>query len=259
MLNNLAIANRATTLAQPACSFLPLSGLRGWYDANVKVLKSDCPIVPAEDESSVAVWKDITGNGNDLIAFSNKPVFKKNHLSKQNYIRFNGVNTCMQSKKLFQQSADGDCSAFIIFKMEPNQTGLGINRLLSLELDNTNTNRLWIGESNNCLQIGIGNSLKLFSKRCIADGKVKLLTVIRTGKDSGTVKAYANNELVIESSWKASNSLIIEEGPFQIGGDEANGFLNGDIGEVMIYGSALNEEQLRSVKNYFFAKWEING
>ena len=257
MLNNLAIADRTTTLAQPTCSLPPLSGLRGWYDANAKVLESDCPIVPAADESSVAVWKDISGNGNDLIAFS-KPAFKKNHSSKQNYIRFNGLDNCMQSKKLLQQSADGDCSALIVFKMEPNQTGPGINRLLSLELDNTNTNRLWIGESNNCLQIGIGDSSKFFSKHCIADGKVKLLTVIRTGKDSGTVKAYVNNELAIESNWKASNPLTIEEGPFQIGGDESNGFLNGDIGEVMMHGSALNEDQLRSVKNYLFAKWEIN-
>lgn len=249
----------APSIIENTNSNLSLEGLRAWYDAGSKVFQNSSATNPVTIDSSVVVWKDQSGNNNDLVQLipEKQPTFKKYHRCNKSYINFNGVNSMVSSTK-FQQSFKGDCSVFIVFKSKPTQEGDGLNRLLALELDDTNTNRLWIGHGiSNCLCIGVGNSNLFHLNHCIANDEVNLLTVTRTGNNEGIVKAYLNKKNIFAQDWKSAAPTLLEPSFLNVGGEISEGGLQGYIGEIKIYGSCLTNAQQSSVENYLFNKWSI--
>lgn len=267
MASFLKAGNFPNTLVTVQAPTFPLSGLRAWYDANVDVFKNSTGTILCEQCAPVYLWKDQSGNDNHLAqtVSTKQPAYKKYHRLYKSFISFDGTDDTLESQTIFQQTLSGDCTAFIVYKSSPDQPGLGTNRLLSLELDNTNTNRLWVGHgseepgstSQNNLHIGIGNSTIVQSVSTVADDNINLLTIVRTGSADGTIKAYLNNELLIDDVWTAAASVNIQPAQFKLGGDTVNGFLQGDIGEVMIYGSVLSEQQRLNVQRHLLNKWQI--
>lgn len=250
-----------------------LSGLRAWYDANEGVFEDVSLTIPAIDCSSVQVWKDKSGNGHDLFQPTaiSQPIFKKQATNNlKSYIRFDGVDDFLISN-LFQQTLSGDCTAFIIFNSASGQTagsGGGTNRLLALDFDTFYDNKLYVGHGDedspsdlDNLHVSVGNSTIISSPSAVANDKWNLLAVTRTGFENGNITVRLNKTEVINDVWNAAASPgPVESTPFVLGGYAANGlnsFLKGNIGEVMVYGSALSENQCSSVENYLYNKWNI--
>lgn len=253
-------------LTTPAPTF-ELSGLRAWYDANDKLFEDSAKTIPCEGCSSISVWEDKSGNNHHLVqtATSKKPVFKKYSTSNfKSFVRFDGIDDEMSSSVPFQQTLSGDCSAFIVFKSVPTQAGSGSTRLLSLNFDNSFTNQVYLGHGNgdlssneDNLHISIGNSTIISSPSSVANNEWNLLTITRTGSAEGSVVVNLNRKEIINDNWTASAPTSIEPTSFVLGGDSTNGFLDGDIGEVMVYGSKLSEPQRISVESWLQRKWNI--
>lgn len=257
--------NFPSTLTPAPVPVFQLSGLRCWYDANLSVFEDSSATVPAQQCSPVSVWKDQSGNNHHLIqnVSTSQPIYRKYYRFDKSFIGFDGIDDSMQSSVSFQQTLSGDCTAFIVCKSSPEQSGVGTNRLLSLELDNLNTNHLWVGHGSedgsdpNNLHIGVGNSAIVSSISAVADNQVKMLTVVRTGSADGTIEAYIDGQKAIDASWSAVAPTSITPAQFTLGGDGTNGSLYGDIGEVMVYGSKLSEPQRISVESWLQRKWNI--
>ncbi|MDX1773827.1 T9SS type A sorting domain-containing protein [Oceanihabitans sediminis] len=216
---------------------------------------------PDQGINSNRVWKDQSGFGYDFTAGSGA-VLNANRVNGYNAYTFNGTN------QYFEKSFESDLnpnefSVFSASKVLPSSNHKAIlssrneykewwqiysrkRGFILYSEPNTNNWSFWTGE---------GNDWRITGDNQSTAGSWSVQNINYRNRDIG-------KRLLVNSNLGASSSQRMEvnsETPFRIGTgkneDTPDYFFKGDIGEVIMYKTVINEAQRIIVNNYLAAKY----
>ena len=220
------------------------------------------------DGASVSTWPDSSGNGNDFgpsVNDPNDPVFYSDQLNTLPVVRFSrstGTGTKLIHNS-FTGFADDAITSIFIYKSVNTDDDNGI---FSYEHSSQkNDYELRIGTLKN------GN----YQTKTYIDGSSKYLNVNlndnsykivvhRWRSSDGLLELLENGELK-GSTTKKSGYIFNDGGCLAIGGEQdgvdknydINEALNGDLAEVIMFASYLNDAERTIVENYLNVKYGI--
>lgn len=171
------------------------------------------------------------------VASTNSPVFKKSLYNNLNALRFDAPSQMTFAGPSFGRGL----TVFMVFAPDSNSSAG--RRLLC-----STSNNWLLGPYNNNAQHYAGNFINV--QTAMATNKMVLLTLVE-GASSSTL--YLNGA-VVGSSAAESNTLAIPA--FSAGGAFGENAL-ADLGEMLIYNTALQEELRKPIDAYCIQKWGI--
>jgi hypothetical protein len=222
----------------------PVAGYSLWLKADAGVL--DASNNPCTDGVAVATWQDQSGNGYDVTQATsgNRPVLKSSGINGLPSIRSTSSGSGTIGQYLTNPiNFASPCTIFIVA------------RLWSLA---DNAGRIFSGLNNNWL-LGWWNAKQ--------DVMYAVGTVNLTGV-SVTTNSILYSAVVGSSAatfWNDGTQVTSQSGTFpgpnrlQIGGGAGGAgpdeYSSADVGEILIYPSALSTGDRQSVESYLTAKW----
>lgn len=261
-LNNAAASN--FVVVNDTSVFTPnlISGLQLWLDASDSSTLFDATAggsLVTTDGSAVARWNDKSGNNRHIIqgTANARPLLRTFIKNGKNVLRFDGSNDALAIASPFANTSNASF-AFIAFKHNSTtQTGTsGADRILNISFNGTN-NRCYAGSGSAFTDSKIGAALgragtdNINTTRAI-DLNSLLLAFGRNNNSAGQVliNSASAGTLTPVNGGSATTQFI------QVGG-AFNGYLNGDVYEVLMYSAPLTTLQRQSVESYLNNKWNL--
>jgi hypothetical protein len=210
-------------------------GMSLWLKADVGALNSGA--TPCADNDTVATWTDQSGNGKDATLATGAPKLRKNILNGLPVVRFDGSSGL--STTLPAPNAPGVAySAFYVTTVEPGATGSSIAstgnsnyRCFHLQVFGDNSWHRYAGAN------FIRSDTSVISYTCDTSNN-------ETFWENGVIKSSGNTNTDSDSgNWYVG---ITNNGVFP---------LTGDIAEILIYPTALNQFDRQRMEAYLYAKW----
>mgnify|MGYP001615743132 FL=1 len=217
-----------------AAAFAPsdIAGLKLW-------LKADA-ITGLVDGDPIATWTDQSGSGNNAVQATGtkQPLYKTAIKNGLPIVRFDGTDDILQTPVLF---SSGNVTGFVVAQ---NRTNVGTYRPLLAALPLRGLT--WL---NNHMMLNIDASINSTS----AFSTMVFYTFSFIYVASGVSTLGQNGSLV---TGNAGTTPITTA--WDIGGASAyNWFRTWDVGEVIIYDSAVSDANRISVENYLNTKWAV--
>ena len=248
--------------AQQAPAFAPIdiSGLQLWLDASDTSTLYNATAggsLVTTDGAAIARWEDKSGNNRHIIqATSNaRPLLKTSIKNGKNVLRFDGSNDALAIASSFANTSN-TTFAFIAFKHNSaTQSGNGPARILNVSFNGTD-NRCYAGSgsffsSKIGAALGRTNTDQINTSRGI-DLNSLLLAFGRNDDSAGQVfinGVSAGTKTPVNGGSATTQNLIV--------GGDANGYLNGDVYEVLMYSAPLTTVQRQQVETYLNTKWAL--
>jgi hypothetical protein len=254
-----------------------VSGLQLWLDAadagTLYDATSGGSLVATD--GGVARWEDKSGNGRHATQSTglNRPLRKAAVQNSRDVLRFDGSN---DSLSLASNLALGTAhSMFVVFRPSSTITTISSGIVVSggSYVSNT-TSEFFLGLGS---QTGLLTNERL-SLLAVADNGSGVAGVYGSAKTdadlSGIQMVYysfttSGNAFVGRLNAAGSFATNSSPGGFsstnfryptmlrRFGSGDGSGFLDGDICEVIVYGSVISDSNRTSVENYLSAKWGI--
>jgi len=232
-----------------------LSGLAAWWDAS----DSDNVVL---NGSNVSEWLDTSGNGRDLTqaVTGSQPEYDAVQINGLSTITFDGIDEFLQRNAFLINLVT--YSLFYIIKA-PAQVGptiIGESRSNTATLDTffqikenigapTDGLRLFFRNDDNVIQTNADGTISLY------DDNVHIGGHTDTG---GTYRQYVDGAGDIVQSYTRTGPFFSDI--FCVGAVFFNSspvaFLDGDIGEIVIYDRVLNDAEREQVTIYLTNKWK---
>lgn len=226
-----------------------------WLKADVGVQNASG--LPASNTENVQVWEDQSSNGNDAIQLTtgNQPQFIADDGTGSPSVRFSGEslqcadNTSLNPNELtifivgkYSLSGSGAYQSFLMKTPDDSWTagGYGVSQSGSSDLLTG-----WVNAYNTTSSVGYTN----FS----ASTNVLFSMVYAPG----SLVVYNNGVSTIASA--SAPVLSTSNVPLIIGSSPGGYDLDGDISEIIIYGSALSNSEREDVENYLRTKYDLSG
>lgn len=217
-----------------------INGLKVWFRADS---------LAYQDGQAVKTWED-SSNFNHHVSQNNltqRPTYKANALNGQPAVRFDGNDVLISDLELEFE----DFTIFAVFKDDANLRNS--ERLL----DHNRTSGFWLGRAaTGGSQWGGGVQqpappFGIYSN--FTTGNVHTMTAMRNGT---TFTLYRNG---VQVGTQAVSSSITALAKLAVGG-KADGttlseWLNGDLGEIMIYNRALSSDEQAKLNQHFRIKY----
>jgi hypothetical protein len=224
-------------------------GCQLWLDGNdVSVLFSDVAGTSAitTNGQTIRCWKDKSGRGCNATQAGNAPIW-----NSSNYVNFT------QSLGQFMNLPNGTLpfasgtNAYSIFAVANlNNTSGGLKTIIGNGSAGTN--------SFNALQIQAQSIANLWYNNDVAGGSLTANTffIANIAFDGSTRYIYQTGTSVnttASSGWAAPNTNNV------IGVEPATGnwYYDGNIGEILVYNTALTTSQRQQVEGYLAHKWGV--
>ena len=229
-------------------TFNPLTSISGclcWLDATQLAL------------GAVASWTDLSGNGNTPTqgTGANQPTNTASTYNGLNAVVFNGTTTNL----VFSSSTFWSLpmTAFIVGYLNPSTSA----QIMPKASGSTNGNTVMVTGSNGNprLQIrdAVQNNSVDFSPALIA-GNQFIFGASCAATDGSALNIFVNTNTPVTSgttlSGYVNNSVAMRLGSNSSG---SASYLDGYIGEVLIYNSVLSADQRAQVNGYLSAKWGV--
>ena len=213
----------------------------------------------------VARWEDKSGNDRNALQSSGtlQPTRRTSEINGRDIVRFDGSNDIltMGSDLSFIQNSAAH-SIFIILKTSQTSFAAIIgsqtaatNPGFLIGLNNTSPNRLVYR-----LQSSSGRRQRIGSTSNISSGSAVLIACSYSGGGADV----SGLSMRINGADESTTAESTHSGEFQKSADAAIGDrvsaslrYNGDIGEILIYPSALSTDNRNDVESYLAAKWGI--
>lgn len=254
-----------------------LPGLKIWLDA----ADIDGDYSTANNPSngtSVATWTDKSGNGNNAAQATAllQPIVTTNSINGLPVVEFNGSTQYLDFGDKLNTTFGGTDSKFSVY-IVGNFDSLNDEALLSkymstsrqfaLYLENTNKITLEAYQtlaSGNARTVR-GNTVLTTSTSyllsCVYDGSVDT----NDGADRPLFRINSTNQTNTLSSSSGTLGDIQNNGTAHLGlgagvdntGTSTGSFMDGRIGEIVVYSGALVAGQRLQLRNYFHNKWGI--
>ena len=241
---------RATTLDHPV-----KSGLQMW-------LKADVLADTLEDGDAVSSWGDSSGNARHVVQASsgNQPIYKENGANGMPYVKFDGSDDFLSYAYDSSNSPFLNPDVLTIFTVTTDITGMNGGILSSrngndgyyIKYDNSNT-RFNLGHHNTTASTANGSRADL--------NYPSMLTIKTSDTGDGdtlwdTVQMSVDGEISLASTGSKTYTKNTS-GAFDVG-RESSSYLNGYIHEILVYNTALTNQECEKVEGYLSRKYGIN-
>ena len=232
--------------AAPAPHWTPLALSPLVWLKQGALVYSDAGTTPAVDTDPVYRWGDSSGNGRnaDQTTLGNRPVYNTN--SGNPYLNFDGSNDYLNlgNAAALNLTAGGT----IFFRAQFNATsgdGWIVGR------DDASLGRSYcFGNSGGGLQLQINGSNQLGGIGILAD---MLYRVGLTGNASVGWKVFLDGVSVAAPAWSAPSSSTAPTNVGRRSYATAEGYANCRLFDVLMFGSALSDEDYALLDGYFAA------
>lgn len=229
------------------------SALVAWFKADA--------ISGLTNGAAISLWPDLTGNGFNALQLlpANQPTLITNAINGFSAVRFNSTNS---TYLWFYRPVQDDFTMILIFRSTQG-IGTGVNFYEGAGLINGEVsgavNDFGISlNANGQVLSGVGNpDTTVHSGTGFNNGLPHVVTFKRT-KSNGALALYVDGTQVA-SSTGGTQSLTAPN--FLTLGAQAvlNNFLNGDIGEVQIYNTALADADRLAQERALKCKFNLSG
>lgn len=252
-----------SSLTIPVSSPNAISGLQAWFDssdANTLYSADVGGTLVTTDGNTVGRWEDKSGNGRHLTraGTTTRPTFKTNIVNGKNVLRFDAASGASDYMDVSFANTSNTTFAFIVFKHNSTtQTGQGYSRILNVSFDGTD-NRCYTGSGSiyapSNIGFYMGNTLggnRIITTRGIDTNPV----ILGFGRnENADAQTFVNGESA--GTVVPINGGLATTQTIRVGGD-ANGYLNGDVCEILVYSAPLSERDRKAVEAYLHNKWAI--
>ena len=225
-----------------------------WLDATADGTALSSVNKQVADNESVAQWKDSNPNSTDGFVLTGvAPQYNANKTSGLPSIYFSGASYLKLSNK-FDNSA-GEYTIYLIYQpsvlsnsviMEKRSTSQTGAYPYKLELDFTNL-AYKLSDSN--------GSISSSSTKKPSAGKTNL---IRLSRSAGGVLTISVDD--VSASGVANTAAVVNSSELMIGALNATtiaNYINGRIGELIIFDRDLNPAEESDIEKYLYKKWKL--
>ncbi len=222
---------------------IPTKDLSLWLRADKTVLASD---------GKVSGWQDQSGNNYNATTTSvNPPLLVLNELNGHPVIRFNGLDNSMQTVP-FQTFPAKRGTVIVVLKVKgPGSTsGVGYGTFVSTYFNKGITWQLGAKGPVSIYYDGVGSSGFPVAEMIV--GRWALVTLLR---ESDSIMHFQRDD-IIDLPFRISNNQP-DTNSLQIASNGRLEVLNGDIAEIIIYGTSLNAPDLKLVHSYLNKKYQL--
>jgi prepilin-type N-terminal cleavage/methylation domain-containing protein len=241
---------RSLTISSPVAS---IKNLTMWYETT---LEKSIDEVERQDGIEVSKWYDVTPTSvtkNDAtqVTLANRPKFTDNMINGLPALKFDGVADYFDFNGSLLVGTE--YTFFIVEQRRSNADvwfigggSFGLDMCLHIGYySGVNLRHAQFGDTpNDCL-----NCFPAYS------APTARLHIIRQSVTDGR-KYYLNNSSTPTVQNTAVKSLLVSYNTAYIG-RFGGGYYNGDIGEIIVFSSALKTDELTSIKDYLAKKWGI--
>lgn len=236
---------------------LPITdGLTLWLDASAP--HGDTSGI--SDENYLSSWVDFSGKGNHVTQVDNarKPVFDTNIQNGKSMIRFDGSNDYLH----VEQQTDLDPTTFTFFTITK---GLSESKVQFVGgRGTTGDYGYWLGtESSNRFTASVGDGGSASARSSIGSVGVSQPKLF-VGKFDGTTNTLYHmglNSVDTSSSGAMSYMSATNFNIGNIGTDHTDmsseQYLNGHLGEVILFNRALSDSEMMDIHYYLSTKWGL--
>lgn len=228
----------------------------GDRDINILWLEGDA-IAGVTSGNAVTTWPDNSGNGNDLTAASGaEPLWQSNEINGQPVVRFGGNDNDRVVRNNMNDFPSTQITTFsVINTVETNGTTFSYASSGSTNdyvQDQMQNGRLFIDGSNVSTGVAFNDGNWNIDTRTWQSSGGNY-TVYKNGTSSAT-GALQNG-----GSMTAGGTLALGAEQDAIdGGYDAGQDYDGDLAEVIIYNTVLNDAQRIIIENYLSSKFDIS-
>jgi prepilin-type N-terminal cleavage/methylation domain-containing protein len=224
-----------------------------WLDATADGAALSSTSKQVADDESVAQWKDSNPNSTAGLTFTGvAPRYNANKTSGLPSIYFSGASYLKLSNK-FDSSA-GEYTIYLVYQpsvlinsviMEKRSTAQTEAYPYKLELESTGFYKL--SDSN--------GSISSSSTKKASVGKVNLIRLSRSA--AGVLTISVDD---VSASGGANATAVVNSSELMIGALNAatiTNYINGRIGELIIFDRDLNPSEESDIEKYLYKKWKL--
>lgn len=221
-------------------NYVPVTNnIQAWFDA------SDLSTI---DVDTTFTWSDKSGNGNDATATTTQPASGATTENGKNVLDFDGSESLTLPSALYTIPT-GDNTIFVAAKRTSEDASL--DAVLGMGESGVNNGYFLVYSS--------AAGSVIFRNRQIAGtvtstGNTNTDFQILRGRRSGTTQAVSVNNGTEVTAATATDPTTVD---IALIGNSASAslFLDGSIGEIIIYNRSLSTAEYTQVENYLANKW----
>ncbi len=232
--------------------------LLAWYKADVGVFTDTACSTPATNSTTVACWKDQSGNGYDIkqTTAGNRPTFLTAGLNSKQTVSFVAASvTNLISGTGVAMGTSTQASGFCVAQYTTNTSsfGRGFEYIQAATTDTATSAGLFMLRNSNV------NQLEGFKGSAVGQQGVSLVTTVHWGTvfDGANGITYLNN---VASSPTAITAAFVSNGFVLMGVDFGGAVIgsaawDGPISECVLYSGALSSTDRSNLEAYFTSRW----
>jgi hypothetical protein len=207
------------------------------------------------DGTAVSTWGDRSGNGNDFTEATNQPTFKASWLNGKPAVEFDGSNDVMSDSDFFTSVDFSAKDATMIIVYQPqNDNSYALTDTGSFGGDDrTYSNQNLYSSS--FLNTRINNGA--FNEKYPAIRSAATFG-LRIDNTAETYKIYYNNRLQFDHTSYLTSHFQTTGGAMKIGCGDSSYKLDGFISEVLVFNTALSDDDFNAIHNYIDAKYRVH-
>ena len=207
------------------------------------------------DGTAVATWADRSGNGNDFTESTNQPTFKASWLNGKPAVEFDGANDVLSDANFFTSVDFSAKDATMIIVYQPQADN-------SYALTDTGS---YSGDDRTFSAAGLYSSSFLGTR--INNGQYAEKAPparsaatfgLRINNSSASYKIYYNNRVQFDHTSYATSHFGTTGGAMKIGCGDSTYKLDGFIAEVLVFNTALSDDDFNRIHTYIDAKYKVH-
>lgn len=228
------------------------------FSGNVLHLRSDAGTTLADGDTTVDIWADQSGNGNDASAPAaiNRPLYVENALNGKPVVRGDGVSERLSIQNSIKNTLGDEYTVFIVEYVTESE---GFASLFKISGDNVGSRGVEFRNS------GSGNfSVHLID---LTDGSQEVASFVSTNnyeivtgrrKRNDVIESYVNGFLNSSNPSADFPVNFSPSNPCWIFYDSNGGrYLGGDIAEIIVYNRAFSASERQQTEQYLSNKYAI--
>lgn len=224
-----------------------------WLDASQPLFFKESFQTPIANNEAIPRWRDY--NGRHIVdayqsTSTNQPRYHENAINGLSVARFDGINDFLTSSgSAIINAANSNHTIFFVIKPSSN---LSSTEAIIAWNDSSGGNKELIMVSSSTGYLDFYSS---GSNVIISENLRNTVSVISITVNGSTVKAYRDGIL------KSTNTIVSSgtAGLFSIGMEydsaTPSNFYDGDLGELLIFGTFLSDDERQIIENDLIKKW----
>jgi hypothetical protein len=258
-----AIGMLMTSRTASAFSPTSIAGLKFWVKADTLSLANNDP---------VPTWADQSGSGNNAAQSSGtlQPIYKTNIQNGKPIVRFDGTDDFLEVADTAIIGGESGMTAFFVTAHTTNALTKALLTKWDYSTQGTFIVSTYLGLPNRIetfiadVITDLGGNNQYTTNEILVPTTFSIISIVYDGTQSvgNRVKIYSNggaaeatstNGTIPTTLTSSTSKLLVGSGQ----GGISTWNYDGDMGEIILYNSALSDANRESVRNYLNNRWAI--